>query len=237
MITPRLSGAESARIRKAYLRREQNVPGDRYSVFKEENLIARQQLEKRAISPLRRQGFTQLEQREIPEIGCGSGFWLRQFVQWGAKPENLVGIDLLSDSIVRGKELCPNGISLQCGDANSLDFEKDSFDVVTQFTVFSSVLDQGTQANLADEICRVTKPGGVIRWFDFFMSNPKNPDVRRVTHLRIRQLFPGWALDLGRVILAPPIARFVAPFSPSLCRLLSMLKPLCTHYLGIIKKP
>jgi ubiquinone/menaquinone biosynthesis C-methylase UbiE len=191
-------------------------------------------MEERAVSLLRRHGFTQLEQKKILEVGCGSGFWLRQFVQWGVKPENLVGIDLLSDSIVRGKELCPSGISLQCGDANSLDFEKDSFDVVTQFTVFSSVLDQDTQANLADEICRVTKPEDVILWFDFFMSNPKNPDV---IHLRIRQLFSGWALDLGRVILAPPIARFVAPFSPPLCKLLSMLKPLCTHYLGIIKKP
>lgn len=237
MINPRLSEAESARIREAYLRRERNVPGDRYSVFKEENLIARQQLERKTISLLRRHGCAQLEQKRILEVGCGSGFWLRQFVQWGAKPQNLVGIDLLFDSIARGRELCPDGMSLQCGDANALDFEDESFDVVMQFTAFSSVLNQETQANLAAEICRVTKPDGLILWFDFFISNPKNPDVSGVTRRRISQLFPGYPLDLDRVVLAPPIARFVALFSPSLCRLLSMLTPLCTHYLGIIKKP
>ena len=235
MTISRLSEAEGARIREAYLRRKLSVPGDRYSVFKDENLIARQQLERETIGLLRKYGCAQLDQKRILEVGCGSGFWLRQFVQWGARPHNMFGVDLLPESIARGRELCPNGINLQCEDANSLSFERDFFDVVMQFTVFSSVLSQETQANLAKEMQRVMKPGGLILWFDFFMSNPKNHDVRGVTRRRIRQLFPECTLDLNRVILAPPIARFIAPLSPFVCRVLSMLSPLCTHYLGIIK--
>lgn len=236
MNTPQLPNTENARIRQAYLRRERIVPRDRYSVFKDENLIARQQLERQIVGLLRRHGHAQLEQKKILDVGCGTGFWLRQFVQWGANPKNLVGIDLLPERIDRGGELCASGVTLRCGDASHLDFEDHAFDVVLQFTVFSSVLDQATRTNLADQIRRVMKPSGILLWLDFFVSNPKNPDVRGVTRREIRQLFPGCTVDLERVILAPPLARLIAPLSQPLCRLLSAVKPLCTYYVGIIRR-
>ena len=236
MTTPQHSETEASRIREAYFRRERDIPRDRYSVFKDENLIARQHLEKHILSLLRRHRYARLDQKKILEVGCGAGFWLRQLVQWGANPENIFGIDLLPESIRNGKRLCPSAITLECGDATHLQFGDNAFDIVMQFTVFSSILDQSTQDNLACQLRRVTKPDGVILWFDFFVSNPKNLDVKGVARRRIKQLFPGWTLDLERVILAPPLARLIAPVSPSACRLLSAVKPLCTHYIGIIRR-
>ena len=173
----------------------------------------------------------------ILDVGCGRGFWLRQFIQWGAKPENLFGIDLLEERIQEGKQLCPLGVTLQLGDASNLEFQDDSFDLILQFTVFTSILDQQMKMKLAAEMSRVLKPGGAVLWYDYFFSNPHNPDVRGVTRKEILQLFPKLSISLKRITLAPPLGRAVGPFSPALYRAMSAFKPLCTHYLGLFQKP
>jgi hypothetical protein len=89
---------------------------------------------------------------------------------------------------------------------------------------------------VAAEMNRVLKPGGVILWYDYFVSNPKNPNVRGVSRKEILDLFPGLSISLQRITLAPPIARAVGPISPVLHHLLSSCKPLRTHYLGLFQK-
>jgi hypothetical protein len=49
-----------------------------------------------------------------------------------------------------------------------------------QFTVFTSILDKDMKRNIAAEMLRVLKPKGVIIWYDYFVNNPKNSDVRGV---------------------------------------------------------
>jgi ubiquinone/menaquinone biosynthesis C-methylase UbiE len=228
--------AEVARIRAAYQRRGHTVPKDRYSVFRQENLLARSELERRIISLLGRFQYTDLRDEKILDVGCGSGFWLRQFIQWGAKPNNLFGIDLLKERILEGGELCPKATALQCGDASELEFEDETFDLILQFTVFTSILDREMKSKVASEMSRVLKRGGAILWYDYFLSNPANPDVRGVTQKEISVLFPGLSILLQRITLAPPIGRVIGPKSASLYRLLSLVKPLCTHYLGFLRK-
>jgi ubiquinone/menaquinone biosynthesis C-methylase UbiE len=236
MDTPSSSGTEVARIRQAYLQRETTVPKDRYSFFREENLLAHLDLHREILRLLRRFRHTNLGADKILDVGCGRGYWLRQLVQWGARPENLFGIDLIPDRIQEGKSLCPAGVTFQCGDATELGFEDTSFDLVLQFTVFTSILDRGMKFRVAAEMNRVLKPGGVILWYDYFVSNPKNPDVRGVSRKEILDLFPGLSISLQRITLAPPIARAVGPISPVLHHLLSSCKPLRTHYLGLFQK-
>ena len=60
-----------------------------------------------------------------------------------------------------------------------LDFRTDSFDFVFQSTVFTSILDSEVRKEVAGEMLRVLKPGGVILWYDFHVNNPRNPDVLR----------------------------------------------------------
>lgn len=237
MNSNRSSEIEVSRIRAAYIRRTEAVPKDRYSVFKEENLLGRLELEREIVRLLKRLKYTHLEHKKILDVGCGSGFWLRQFIQWGAQPDKLFGIDLLQERIQRGKELCPHGMTLKWGDASSLEFEDSAFDLVLQFTVFTSILDPEMKKELANEMRRVLKPGGAILWYDYFVSNPSNPDVHGVTRKEISQLFPGLSIFLKRITLAPPLGRVVGPVSPALYRVMSVFKPLCTHYLGLFQKP
>ena len=45
----------------------------------------------------------ELLDKKILDVGCGSGGVLRDFIKYGALPENLYGIDLLEDRIERAK--------------------------------------------------------------------------------------------------------------------------------------
>ncbi len=53
-------------------------------------------------------------------------------------------------------------------------------DLVFQFVMFSSILNEPTKAQIAREMVRVLKPGGFVVWYDFFRDNPWSRDVRGV---------------------------------------------------------
>ena len=237
MSTSSSSEAECARIKEVYRRREIGIPKDRYSLFKEENLLAHLDLQYEILNLFKKFSHTSLETERILDVGCGRAYWLRQMIQWGAKPEHLFGIDLMPDRLQDARNLCPSQVTLECGDASYLAFRDAEFTLVLQFTVFTSILDDGMKKNLAAEIARVLKPGGAVLWYDYFVSNPQNSDVRGITRREIvRVYFPGFSIFLKRVTLAPPLARTVGPISSSLYRLLSSVRPLRTHYLGILQK-
>jgi ubiquinone/menaquinone biosynthesis C-methylase UbiE len=229
--------SEASRIRSAFTRRVQRIPKDLYSVFGEGQLLRIQELQRELLNLLKEFGNTDLQDKKILEIGCGNGYWLREFIQWGAKPEDLFGIDLLQERIQKAGELCPRGVTLRWKDASDLEFEDCTFDLILQFTVFTSILAPEMKKRVATEMYRVLKPGGAILWYDYFVSNPNNPDVRGVTRREISELFPGLSIFLKRITLAPPLGRAIGPIAPSVYRLLSTFKPLCTHYLGLFRKP
>jgi ubiquinone/menaquinone biosynthesis C-methylase UbiE len=127
-------------------------------------------------------------------------------------------------------------VTVECGNAAAIRFESGSFDLVLQATVFTSVLDAGMKQAMAAEMLRVLRPDGLILWYDFFVRNPWNPYVRPVGKGEIRSLFPGCSFELRRVSLAPPLVRLVAPHSWLACSLMTRIPPLCTHYLGAVRK-
>jgi ubiquinone/menaquinone biosynthesis C-methylase UbiE len=225
---------EEARIHQAY---EQRATADaRYSWFEDGYLFEMQHVERRMLAALRHHGLAPLHSRRILEIGCGNGHWLRQFIQWGARPENLAGVDLLEGRVDEAKKLCASNARIYCANASTLQFADGTFDVVFQATVFTSILDPDLKTQVAAEMMRVTRDDGLIFWYDFRFDNPRNPDVRGVNRREIQKLFPGCSITLQRVTLAPPIARRIAPYSWLACYLLSKIPWLCSHYIGVIRK-
>jgi len=150
-------------------------------------------------------------------------------------PENLYGIDLLADRIETAKKLSPH-LNLYLGSATDLPFEDKFFDIVIQFTVFTSILDYSMKQKIAKEMLRVLKPDGIIIWYDYWISKPTNPDVKGVGKQEIKKLFPNCKFEFHRITLAPPIARLLVPISWMLCELLEKIRIFNTHYLAIIKK-
>ena len=80
-----------------------------------------QEQERVLLELLKRHDFG-LDTAKVLEIGCGTGHWLREFVKWGAQPENVVGIDLLADRVAEARRLCPQQIRIDCGNAAKLFF-------------------------------------------------------------------------------------------------------------------
>ena len=226
---------EATRIREAYGRRQKSPKG-RYSFFDPSHVLLIQERDSEILAMLSHFGVESLDAKKILEIGCGTGYLLRAFLQWGALPENVFGLDLLKERIDLARKLCPQEVRLECGNAAALDFPDGSFDLVVQSVVFSSILDPEMRQQIAREMLRVLSPGGIVIWYDFFVDNPRNQDVRGVSRSEIRKLFPGCQIHLRRITLAPPIGRLVGPYSPFMYMLLSETKILCTHYLGLIKR-
>ncbi len=225
---------EVERIKEVYEKRK-HLPSEVYSFFNISHLFIVQRREFELIKILKKHNFIKLSDKKILDVGCGSGGLLREFIKYGAKPENLFGIDLLPDRIEMAKALSPN-IEFRCGDASKLPFEDETFDIVMQFTVFTSILDKNMKKEIAKEMLRVLKPDGIIIWYDYWIKKPTNPDVRGIRKKEIKELFSNCKFDFNKITLAPPIIRLIAPYSYLLCYLLEKLKLFNTHYLVVIKK-
>ena len=182
---------------------------------------------------LTRHGLLPLAGRKIADIGCGSGNWLLEFIQWGAQAEDLVGIDLNSGRVEAARSRIPGAV-FATGDASALPLAGDSMDLVCQFTAFSSVLDDRMKQTMAAEMLRVARREGAILWYDLRVDNPTNPAVRGIRLDEALRLFPGCRIDVERVTLAPPIARAVVPRSWLLASALEQISALCSHYLMLI---
>jgi SAM-dependent methyltransferase len=230
---PRHAVREEARFQAAWAKRPEHDA--RYAWSNAGHVLLIQERERAVVQVLARQGYLPLAEQTVLEVGCGTGDWLREFIRWGARPEHLTGIDLLPERIAEARRLCPPSVRLECASATALPFERAAFDLVLQATVLSSVLDTEVRHAIAREMRRVVKPGGLILWYDFHMDNPRNRDVRGIRRHEIAALFPDCRLELRRVTLAPPMARWLAPRAPLLVRLLGAIPLLRTHDLGALR--
>jgi len=226
---------ELARISAEYERRARELPDDFYSLSRPANLLMHEQTVRGCIRMLQRGALFPLGGRRILDIGCGYGGWLLEFVQWGADPSALCGIDLSAERLESARRRLPQA-DLRAGSASSLPWPSESFDLVSQFTVFTSILDPGLKRAVAAEMLRVLKPGGGILWFDFRFNNPRNSQVRGIRAAEIGSLFEGCKVELAPALLAPPLSRLVAKFSLTLAEALHAASFLRTHYAGLIRK-
>ncbi|WP_195904260.1 class I SAM-dependent methyltransferase [Microvirga lotononidis] len=171
----------------------------------------------------------------ILDIGCGSGNLLGWFHEHGAQARNLYGIDLVPDRIDAARRRYPE-FTFEQANAETLNFPDKSFDLISVFTVFSSVLDDRMSSKIAGTITRLLKPDGAIVWYDLRYPNPRNPHVRAMTKAQIRRLFPDFALDLKSTTLLPPIAERLGRHTQWLYPLIRKVPALRSHYMGIISR-
>lgn len=203
-------------------------PGYLFRVQAEERLF---------LDVLRRHGLRSLGDRQILEIGCGFGYWLRRFAEWGAEPYHLHGIDILENRIAEARLRCPPGIDLQCGNARHLGFEDASFDLVLMSLVLSLMPDAAMRRQVAVEASRVLKPGGVVLWYDFrYPPLRGRREMIAMTRRRIAHVFPGFELNLRSASAVPPLVRCLAPYAWSLCTWLDHIPFLNSHYVGTLVK-
>jgi len=226
---------ETARIYAEYERREREIPAGYYSWSRPANLLMHQQTARACVALLERAGLFPLNGRRVADLGCGGGTWLLEFLQWGAEPADLAGIDLMPARADRARRSIPQA-DIRTGSATQLPWPDRSFDLVTQFMVFMNLFDPAMKRAIAQEMRRVLKPGGAILWFDLRVENPKNPQAKALRAAEIRSLFPGCTVELCPALLAPPLARRIAGWAWPLAEALYAMPWLRTHYAGLIRE-
>jgi ubiquinone/menaquinone biosynthesis C-methylase UbiE len=223
------------RLRQEYKHRELNEAGKNlYSYFYDPYAFAVFQSQRILLGMLKKNNLHSLQGLRILEVGCGSGGVLLEYLTLGANPGMLFGIDLLFDRLEEAhRRILRAGIG--CADGQDLPCISHSFDLVMQYTAFSSVLDSSIKEQMAKEMLRVLKPDGMIIWYDFWL-NPTNKQTLGIRPNEIKHLFPNCSFQFKKITLAPPIARRIVPVSWGLALFLESLKVMNSHYLTIIKK-
>ena len=226
--------AEIERVRRETARRDREISHSRYGWQSPVNLLFHSHLVRACIAALSGRNKYPLDDFRVLDVGCGPGTWLLEFAQWGAKPGSIAGIDLDSTRIARAMERMSEA-DLRIGDAQTLPWPNESFDVVTQFTVFSSILDGRVKARMASEMRRVLRPGGLILWYYFRVNNPGNKSVKGIRIAEVRRLFPDCSVEPRSETLLPPLARAVVPVSWLAAEVLCLIPLLRSHYLAVIQ--
>lgn len=228
-------GRELRQLQSRYARRNPQDP--RYHPLNPDVWQSRHERERVLLRLLAQLGWHDLAQRRVVDVGCGTGGQLLDLLRLGLAPEHLTGIELLPERHARARACLPAATTLWLGDATQAPVEPGSQHIVSQSLVFSSLLDDGFQQQLAAAMWRWVRPGGGVLWYDFTVDNPRNADVRGVPPARVAALFPQGTMQCWRVTLAPTVARAVCRVHPALYRVCNALPWLRTHVLCWIAKP
>ena len=206
------------------------------SILQPGNLLMVQERERYLSKLLRSHGVDSLDHFRAFEAGCSTGYNLRLFLQWGARPENLAGMDVDPAAVDYNRAHAPK-IRVHSGSAADIPETDATFDIALAFTLFSSVPDEDVSHAIARELFRITRPGGLIVLYDMRKRNPRNPSVHPILADDVRRWFPKCPVRMDRITLAPPIARTVGRLAPWLYGPLASVPLLRSHAMYVLRRP
>jgi SAM-dependent methyltransferase len=225
-----VSDAELDRIRTEYRARDAAAADSPYRWDNPGYVSYMQGLERSLLRAFSDAGV-HLQGARVLDVGCGSGYFLHRLTEYGAGEAH--GIDLMEERIAEGQKRYP-ALHLQAGSATELPFEDGEFDVVSQFTCLSSILDDEVRYAVAKEMKRVSR--GWILSFD--MRGLRRPGSKTsgtptvgLDEPKLRRLFGEPAL-LRKTSLAFEISNQTATHD-LLARALGALPPLRSHFVGL----
>ena len=225
---------ELERARRVYAALEDNPAySNLYEPLRPANLFTTQERMWILADLLRRSGVSTLAGLDILDVGCGGGVELRRLTTLGASPDRLAGIDLMPYRVEAARRILPMA-RIETGSAHEMPFPDSSFDIVSQFVVFSSVVDPQVRRAIAAEMLRVLRPGGLILWWDIRKVRPTQ-DVVPISMSEIRAIFPGCSIKARPATLGWKAVRLIAPRSRTAAHLLQRLPFLCSHWAAAIR--
>lgn len=181
------------------------------------------------------------DRMKVIDVGCGEGASLEPFLIYGFNPDLLFGIDILQERIEQARQRFP-AVNWICGDAAKMEFSDDEFDIVLESTMFCTIRDERLASLIANEMVRVTKPGGFILLIDWRYGIPRGNEFKAVTKKRIKRLFKvveRTFIDKTYCgALIPPFGRFLSKHLRASYFLLQRALPfLVGMKLVILRKP
>ena len=199
-------------------------------------LLTFQERERALVEVLRRSGYRSLEGVRIFEAGAGNGYNLLQFVQWGAHPGDLGGIELDAERAEYARSHL-TGLRMHTGSAEQIPEEDQSFDICVAFRLFSSLHNEERSEHIAAEMFRVTRAGGLLLVYDIRRKRARNRDVQSVHPDDIHRWFPKCRAHTEHLSLGSKTGAVAARIGTPVFGALSLLPPLRTHSLHIMQRP
>jgi SAM-dependent methyltransferase len=224
-----MSEGELDRIRAAY--GERDAAAETPYRWSNPGYVTYMQLLERALLRALDDAATPLAGARVLDVGCGSGYFLHRLSEYGAGECH--GIDLLASRIEAARERYP-GQKWHVGSATELPFADGSFDLVTQFTCLSSIVDDATRAAAAREMLRVAGRDGRVLSLDMRRgSRPGGAGTPTIglDEDALRSLF-GEPRLLRRVALRFDLAQVTGRHA-LLAQTLALARPLRSHVLGL----
>lgn len=225
--------SEIEKVRERYDRRLEKGLSHQFEQYFDFIHFSRSEREYWATVFLRKHLAGSLETKRILEIGAGHGDNIHFMMRAGFRWENIFVNELLEERVNSLKQWVPND-RIFSGDVLSIPKEQ-TFDIIFQSVVFSSILDQRVQKQIANHCIALLNPGGLFLWYDFCFDNPKNRDVKGVSKKEVLSLFSG-SMELvqrRKVTLAPPLGRRVGRAYGLVNSLFPFLR---THELSLFRK-
>ena len=232
-----MSEAELERIRNAY--RERDTVGEGPYRWDNPAYVWHMQQVEGALLRACADTSVQLAGARVLDVGCGSGYFLHRLREFGAGECH--GIDLMENRIAEGRERYPT-VHFHVGSATELTFETGAFDLVTQFTCLSSVVDADVRFAAAREMRRVASGGWVLSVDLRGMLPPvlrrrrsTSPPIVGLDKHELQRLFGQPAL-LRRIALAFELGQLLGRHT-AVADTLQIFPPLRSHLLGLWQLP
>jgi 2-polyprenyl-3-methyl-5-hydroxy-6-metoxy-1,4-benzoquinol methylase len=180
-----------------------------------------------------------LGDRRLLDAGCANGKWLEICChRWGARRIHCFGNDKRED---RWRDWCQKdpetGITFIPKPTHELDFGPQSFDVVHQSMMLSSIVDPETRIRTAEVLWWLLRPNGILISYDFWL-NPLNHGTVGICLAELQRLFPlGRKVYARSLTLAPPLGRSLILLRKPVLLALEKLRFMNSHLLVALKRP
>jgi len=176
----------------------------------------------------------------VLDVGCGDGDSLWILLRLGFEPSNLSGVDIQEDKILQAKAKNPL-VNFGCANATSLAFLNDTFDISMESMMFLQLTEDDIARQIASEMIRVTKPGGILLVSDWRYSRPGRGEFKGVSRRRIADLYQvGRRTDVCRTFrgsLVPPLGRLLSRYLSSAYFVVQALFPFVAgHTITVLRK-
>jgi SAM-dependent methyltransferase len=191
------------RTKEWYQQRDRDTTlSDMYAPFQEVSVNHRCQQYRYLARLLRGKGIVSLEKMRVLDVGCGDGQHVRAFLDYGADPNLVCGIEIRESTPELMKRLSPH-LRLVMFDGITIPFAEGEFDLVTQHLVVTSILSPELRRRMTAEMWRVVAPGGFLFWWDLLECQGPTAHER------------GQRIDLDDYFAGLPREEYKVPRMPS----------------------
>ncbi len=166
----------------------------------------------------------------ILDVGCGSGWWLQRLAEDDRVSAHLQGVELLPERAAAARSRVPMA-AIALADARELPFDDASFDVVTLFTVLSSLSGAADAEQALREVRRVLRPGGALLAWEPRVRNPFNHNTLFIGRPLLEHALTGARVEVRTLTVLTPLARRRGTRTTRLYPRLSRIPLLRTHRL------